>query len=363
MKLHRRLAGALLVSAGLAIGATSASGQEFYEGKTITCVVPFPPGGGTDSFFRVIVPHLARLIPGQPDIVIQNMDGSGGLRANNFVATEAQADGMTLLCTPWLAMAQLTEQQGARFDYSEMELIGGQFSVDGALINREILPDEDPRNILEATETVVIGGIAPAGQLDLRMRLTMDILGAEYRYVPGYRGQAVQLPAFLSGEIHMIATNYGNYVRINKEAYVDNGPGTMFVHFPSFDADGNPIPSEQMQEIGVLRVDELYAELNDGAMPEGQLWEAFALLQTLSNNMGLSAWLPPGSPQEAVDALRAGWYAMPEDEEFRQAHREAFNREVSFLPLEQALFTQATIGTVSDEMRDFFKAYIEEGQQ
>ncbi len=363
MRLKAQMAGVAILAASLSIAGQNAAAQEFYEDQTITCVVPFPPGGGTDSFFRVVVPHLARLIPGQPDIVIQNMDGSGGLRANNFVATEAEADGFTMLCTPWLAIAQLTEQEGARFDYSEMELIGGQYSVDGAIINREILPDEDPRNILDATETVVIGGIAPSGQLDLRMRLTMDILGAEYRYIPGYRGQAVQLPAFLSGEIHMVATNYGNYVRTNQELYVENGPGTMFVHFPSFDASGNPIPSEQMQALGVLRVDELYAELNNGAMPEGQLWEAFALLQTLSNNMGLSAWLPPGSPQEAVDALRSGWYAMPDDPEFQQAHREAFGREITFLPLEQALFTQAAIGTVSDEMRTFFQDYIEAGQQ
>ena len=69
---------AFATAAVAALWSLPAKAEDFYNGKTLTCVVPYAPGGGTDAFFRVVVPHLARLIPGQPDIIINNMSGAGG---------------------------------------------------------------------------------------------------------------------------------------------------------------------------------------------------------------------------------------------------------------------------------------------
>ena len=71
------------------------------------------------------MPHLARLVPGQPEIIVNNMDGAGGLKANNHASDEVSNDGSEMLCAPWLSIARLTRRQGVRFDYSKTRVVGG----------------------------------------------------------------------------------------------------------------------------------------------------------------------------------------------------------------------------------------------
>ena len=64
-----------------------------YPDKPIRMVLPFPPGGGTDSLARVILPKMSQTL-GQP-IVIDNRPGAGGIVAAEIVAKSAP-DGYTL---------------------------------------------------------------------------------------------------------------------------------------------------------------------------------------------------------------------------------------------------------------------------
>ena len=346
---------ALSITSVAAVAAIAAvnpvSAKEFYEGKKINCIVPYSPGGGTDSFFRVIVPNIARLIPGKPDIVIRNMSGAGGLKANNYVSQDAPNDGFTVLCAPWLSSAQMTRRKGVRFDYSKMRLVGGESAIDTSVISKKIVPG-GLKNAAQATKAkrIVIGGLSPSSTLDLRLRLAADLLGLKTVYIPGYRGQAKQVPAFLSGEISMVGANYGTYASRSKQALVDNGPGMLFAYFPKFDSAGKVKPSALMDKLGVPRLDVLYKKVH-GKNPSGQLWEAYKTLQNITA-MGLSMWLPKGSPDAALKALRAGWYALPKDEKFRKHHLKSFQKEVNFLPKSSA-----------HECGKCFQGYIAKGEK
>ncbi len=52
---------------------------DFYQGKTLTMIVGFAPGGGVDTTARMVAKHLIRFIPGQPNAVVQNMEGAAGM--------------------------------------------------------------------------------------------------------------------------------------------------------------------------------------------------------------------------------------------------------------------------------------------
>ncbi len=52
-----------------------------FGGKTIKIIVGMPPGGGVDSYARLVQRHLGRFLPGSPGIVVQNMPGAGSLRS------------------------------------------------------------------------------------------------------------------------------------------------------------------------------------------------------------------------------------------------------------------------------------------
>lgn len=88
----RRLTCALALAL-CAVAPASAFAQAF-PSKPVTLVVPFPPGGGTDTGGRVIAEQLSRRW-GQP-VIVENKGGAAGQIGADFVA-KAKPDGYTLL--------------------------------------------------------------------------------------------------------------------------------------------------------------------------------------------------------------------------------------------------------------------------
>ena len=79
----------LIVAHSLAfIGGTiqASRAADFYDGKTLRFVVGSAPGGGYDTYTRMIARHISRHIPGHPATVVENMEGAGGLIAANYIA-------------------------------------------------------------------------------------------------------------------------------------------------------------------------------------------------------------------------------------------------------------------------------------
>jgi tripartite-type tricarboxylate transporter receptor subunit TctC len=80
----------------LAIGHTPLHADaisDFYTGKTVNLVIGYAPGGGYDLYARTLGRHIGRHIPGNPNIVVQNMPGAGSLKAANYLYTIAPRDG------------------------------------------------------------------------------------------------------------------------------------------------------------------------------------------------------------------------------------------------------------------------------
>jgi len=81
----------------LCMDAVNTFGQEsFYKGKTIRLIVGLAPGGGFDTYSRVIARHMGKHIPGNPTTVVDNMPGAAGLVAANFIYRIARPDGLTI---------------------------------------------------------------------------------------------------------------------------------------------------------------------------------------------------------------------------------------------------------------------------
>ena len=89
----------------------------FYQGKTLTIVVGFTPGGAVDLWARVVARHWPKYIPGNPDIIVQNMPGGGSMVAANYVNGVAKPDGLTLASiAPALYFDQLIGRKEVQFD-------------------------------------------------------------------------------------------------------------------------------------------------------------------------------------------------------------------------------------------------------
>src|SRR5262245_63661155 len=76
--------------------APAQSVAQFYKGKTINIIVGSDVGGGYDLTARTIARHLARHIPGEPAIVVQNRPGAGSIIASDYVCEFTANDGTVI---------------------------------------------------------------------------------------------------------------------------------------------------------------------------------------------------------------------------------------------------------------------------
>ena len=105
----------------LTVPAGAQSVEEFYRGKTVNILVGFTAGGGYDLYARVLGRHLGRHIPGNPQVVVQNMPGAGSLKATQYVYGVAPKDGTTL-ATVSRGMATDPLLGDAKFDATKIHL-------------------------------------------------------------------------------------------------------------------------------------------------------------------------------------------------------------------------------------------------
>ena len=86
----------------------------FYQGKTIRLVAGTPAGSVYDLYARMVAQFLPKHIPGNPNIIVQNMPGVASMVAANYIYTVAKPDGLTIgSIQPALYFDQLVGPQGS----------------------------------------------------------------------------------------------------------------------------------------------------------------------------------------------------------------------------------------------------------
>jgi hypothetical protein len=131
------LAGIGWAAAGAALSASRSAAAEFYQGKTLTMIVGFAPGGGVDATARAVARHLVRFIPGQPGVLVQNMEGAAGIVAASYLARRAAPDGLTLAVPgrSWF-IEGIVNGSGNLFDPAKLTYVGSPGAVNSVLYVR-----------------------------------------------------------------------------------------------------------------------------------------------------------------------------------------------------------------------------------
>jgi tripartite-type tricarboxylate transporter receptor subunit TctC len=113
---------AALLTAGGSVHAQQAD-KAFFNGKTVTYIVATSPGGGYDTYGRLVAEYMQKYLPGST-FVVRNMPGAGHLVGTNALFA-SKPDGLTLgTFNTGLIYTQLAKHQGVKFDLTKMSWIG-----------------------------------------------------------------------------------------------------------------------------------------------------------------------------------------------------------------------------------------------
>src|SRR5262249_51331690 len=147
-----------------------------------------------------------------------------------------------------------------------------------------------------------------------------------YRYVTGYRSSATARLALERGEINLHSESTPAYLGVVEPGLVRPGRVIPLYYDADFDGETFHIP-KSMESSSVQPFHEFFRKLK-GTLPSGPLWDAYRTNLAVDSAMLRTVVMPPGSPHEAVNALRAGLARLNDDKEYAE---EAF-KIIQFVP-------------------------------
>ena len=175
---------------------------DFYKGKTIRVVIGYSAGGTNDLWVRAIARFWGKYIPGNPDVIVQNMPGAGTMIAANYIYGVDKSDGLTLaLIAPGLFFNQIGGQKEAKFDWAKFAWIGSPEETSEMLSMRSDSPFKTLDDIRQATVPPKCGTTGPGTPGHYFPRLMEEVLGLKFNLVTGYPGASDIDLAIERGEV------------------------------------------------------------------------------------------------------------------------------------------------------------------
>lgn len=193
----------------MAVSLGAAHAQEFYKDKTITFIVGYSPGGIYDQYTRLIARHITKHISGQPNTIVENMTGAGGIIAANHLYNRAKPDGLTVAA--WaspLILQQIMGNDAAKFDARKVGWVGIPGPYDTAChFNRES-GIKTVNDWFASKKPVKVSSIGPGTGLSDVPKLLKAALGLPLEVVEGYKGGAEARVAVENGEVDGLCASW-----------------------------------------------------------------------------------------------------------------------------------------------------------
>jgi tripartite-type tricarboxylate transporter receptor subunit TctC len=174
----------------------------FYEGKTIRIVVGLPAGDAYDLYARMLAAHMGKYIPGNPNIIVQNMAGASSMITANHVYNIGKPDGLTFgSILPSLYFDQLLRRKEVQFDWAKFVWLGSFERSNNLLYMRADTPFKTIHDVTKASEPPKCGSTGTGSPSYYLIRLLNDAIGTKFDVVTGYQGgQEIDL-AVEKGEV------------------------------------------------------------------------------------------------------------------------------------------------------------------
>jgi len=321
---------------GLATNAFAA--DDFYKGKNIRFIIGYSPGGGYDTYARLVARHLADHIPGRPIIFVENMPGAASRVAAAYVYKAAPRDGTVLATADQSLALEQTLGDPLGFDMRRFNFIGNP-NVDNnttatwAASGVATLEDAKQREV-----AVGATGGSPSSQYPIVMNA---ILGTKFKVVLGYPGGADIDLAMERGEVMGRGSNSWASWKATQPEWLRDHKINILV------------------QIGLTKAPDLQeAPLLTDLMTNAADRDLVTLLSS-PVEIGRPVFTTPDAPPERVAILRAAFDEMLHDPAFLEDARKQRLDISSASGLEVQKVVQnivATPSAVSDRLAAIFKS-------
>jgi tripartite-type tricarboxylate transporter receptor subunit TctC len=171
--------------ANLAVQADDVA--DFYKGKRINLVVGYGTGGGYDTYARLFARFIGKHVPGNPNVIVQNMPGAGSRGAANWLYNVAPRDGTVIAVLSQSTPAdQALGENGIQFDVRRFNWIGNMVVVNNIMF---VWAQSGARTIEDAKQKpLAIGSTGASSPSMLYPLVSNNLLGTKFRIVSGYPG-------------------------------------------------------------------------------------------------------------------------------------------------------------------------------
>ena len=174
--------------------------EEFYQNRTVTILVGFTTGNGADSYARLIARFMGKHIPGNPNVVVQNMPGAGSLSMANHLYSAAAKDGSVFgIFNRNVPLEPLMGNKGARFDPRKFTWLGSTNAEPSLCVAWHASPVKTWADMQNREFVVAATGInANSGLVPIVLN---KVLGTKIKTIMGYPGGNEMNLALERGEV------------------------------------------------------------------------------------------------------------------------------------------------------------------
>jgi tripartite-type tricarboxylate transporter receptor subunit TctC len=266
--------------------------KDFYKGKTVRIVVGLSTGGGYDRAARLLARYIGKYIPGNPDVVVQNMTGAGSVTAANYVWGVAKPDGLTILAPHNnFYLSQLSGQKEVKFDLRKFIWLGSLENDDMMLFARADAPFKSIDDIIKSKEPPKCGSTGVGSSDYVMSKILEETIGAKVTHVTGYPGSSEIALAVERGEVQCMGLTISTYY--GREPFL----GWLKTKFVRFLAQSGRKRSERVPDAPTV-----YELMDRYKTPEAKRRTAEAMLQ--GGEWARPTLVAPGTPPDRVKMLR-----------------------------------------------------------
>jgi len=272
--------------------------SDFYSGRTVNLVIGYAPGGGYDLYARTLARHIARHIPGNPSIVVQNMPGAGSIKAANYLYTIAPKDGLSFggfsrgaFLDPLLGRGEGAQYEAAKFNW--LGSISNEVGVCAFRAGAGIKSWQDMR-----AKPFIIGATGAGADSDVFPIVLRKMFKLQMKLVAGYHSAAEVVIAIRRSEVDgRCGWSWSSLVSWNREMYESKQIDVVL-------------------QLAAQKLDELpNVPLITDVTDDPDQRTALKLIVS-RQTMARPYVVPPGVPAERVRALRAAFDATMQDPAF-----------------------------------------------